>query len=86
MLMKMVYFAVVAQKEEEDLQRWKETNRAAPVHLNPEKLGKTPHSYTIKIQIICCLYEIILPLLLSCTCLFPDMVCSVVAIALKAVM
>lgn len=30
---------MMAQKEEEDLQRWKETNRAPPVHLNPEKLG-----------------------------------------------
>lgn len=33
----------VAQKEEEALQRWKEENRAAPVHLNPERLGKPTH-------------------------------------------
>uniref|UniRef100_UPI0037E8C9A4 epithelial-stromal interaction protein 1 isoform X2 n=1 Tax=Semicossyphus pulcher TaxID=241346 RepID=UPI0037E8C9A4 len=29
----------MAQKEEEDLQRWKEANRPPAVHLNPEKLG-----------------------------------------------
>ncbi len=34
-----IYFIVVAQKEEEDLRRWKEANRATAVHLNPEKLG-----------------------------------------------
>ncbi|XP_036966660.1 epithelial-stromal interaction protein 1 isoform X1 [Acanthopagrus latus] len=30
---------MVSQKELEDLQRWKEANRAPPVHLNPERLG-----------------------------------------------
>ncbi|XP_047458043.1 epithelial-stromal interaction protein 1 isoform X2 [Mugil cephalus] len=29
----------MAQKEEEDLQRWKETHRVPSVHLNPERLG-----------------------------------------------
>ncbi|XP_056145947.1 epithelial-stromal interaction protein 1 [Lampris incognitus] len=28
-----------AQKEEEDLQRWREAHRATPVHLTPERLG-----------------------------------------------
>lgn len=39
-----VYFAIVSQKELEDLQRWKEANRAPPVHLNPERLGKPIHT------------------------------------------
>ncbi|XP_042350915.1 epithelial-stromal interaction protein 1 [Plectropomus leopardus] len=30
---------MMAQKEEEALQRWKEENRPAPVQLNPERLG-----------------------------------------------
>ncbi|XP_030283181.1 epithelial-stromal interaction protein 1 [Sparus aurata] len=30
---------MMSQKELEDLQRWKEANRAPPVHLNPERLG-----------------------------------------------
>ncbi|XP_044073281.1 epithelial-stromal interaction protein 1 isoform X2 [Siniperca chuatsi] len=30
---------LMAQKEEEDLQKWKEANRAPPLQLNPEKLG-----------------------------------------------
>lgn len=38
------FFAVVSQKELEDLQRWKEANRAPPVHLNPERLGKPTHT------------------------------------------
>ncbi|XP_067460266.1 epithelial-stromal interaction protein 1 isoform X1 [Thunnus thynnus] len=29
----------MAQKEEEEFQRWKESHRAPPVHLNPERLG-----------------------------------------------
>ncbi|XP_070694247.1 epithelial-stromal interaction protein 1 [Pempheris klunzingeri] len=30
---------MMAQKEEEDLQRWREANRVSSLHLNPEKLG-----------------------------------------------
>ncbi|XP_041662699.1 epithelial-stromal interaction protein 1 isoform X2 [Cheilinus undulatus] len=30
---------MMAQKEEESFQRWKEANRPASVHINPEKLG-----------------------------------------------
>ena len=29
----------MAQKEEEELQRYKEANRPGPIHLNPERLG-----------------------------------------------
>nr|XP_046259965.1 epithelial-stromal interaction protein 1 isoform X2 [Scatophagus argus] len=32
---------MMAQKEEEDLQRWKEANKVPYVHLNPERLGGT---------------------------------------------
>lgn len=32
-------FSAVAQKEEEELQRYKEANRPPPLQLNPERLG-----------------------------------------------
>lgn len=44
-----INFTLVAQKEEEDLQRWKEANRTTVVQLNPQKLGNqhTEHLITV---------------------------------------
>lgn len=73
-------FAVVAQKEVEDLQRWREANRATSVHLTPERLGKPTHRTSVlthspQMQIIFSyLYNIILTLC-WCTCLLADIVC-----------
>lgn len=37
------FVTAVAQREEEELQRWRETHRVASVHEDPERLGKRQH-------------------------------------------